>query len=377
MGLIDLFSDKKRYPAECLIEFDGVEIADMYPALVEVVVVADRSRATSATLVLETRRLEDGSWSVQDDDRFKTWAAVKISAVFGDETEEIMRGYVKDVKAEYPAERGSTKVTLTCQDESLLLDREYVEQPWGKDAPITDKEIAGEIAARHGLTLTDSSGEGQTVQDLNQNTTDIRFLKTRAQANGYEMIFYGGKLHFGDMRLDAETQPTIMVYAGPDTNCISFNLQDEGHQPDKVAYHVAAQIGTDSSPVEVVPNLRKLGKEPANSTNSGLDDFVWRPQRQGVQDETQMQAIAQQMANEQSMRIKVDGELDGSLYGHVLRVGEPVGVDGVGEKYSGTYYVNSATHRFNMTGYKISFSLLRNAYGDDLPSADSRLAGVV
>jgi len=375
--LLDLFSDKKRQPAECVIELDNSEIDDMYPALVEVVVEADRSRWTTATLVFETRRLEDGLWTVQDDDRFKPWVPVKIEAVFGDESEEVMRGYVREVNADFPAEKGAAKVTVTCQDESLLMDRQHVEQRWGEDSPTTDGQIAAQIAQRHGLQMLGTPGEGQTVQDLNQNTTDVRFLQTRAEANGFEIIFREGKMHFGEMRLDADPQETILVYAGPDTNCIRFNIQDDGHKPDKVAYQVAAAVGTDEAPVELEPNLRVLGNEPVGSAAAGLDDFVWRPSRQGINDDTQMRVIAQQMANEQSMKIKVDGELDGSLYGHVLRSGEPVGVDGVGDRYSGTYYVDAVTHRFDMHGYLATFRLLRNAYGDDLGGADNPLAGIL
>ena len=377
MGLLDLFSEQQRQPAECIIELDGSEIDDMYPALVEVVVNTDRSRSTTATLVFETRRLEDGTWIVQDDERFKPWVTVKIEAAFGDESEEVMRGFIKEIRADYPAEKGATKVTVTCQDHSLLLDREHIEQNWGEDAPTTDGAIVAEIASRNSLQLLDTPGEGQTVEALNQNTTDMRFLQKRAQANGYDIIFREGKLYFGEMRLDAQTQPAILVYAGPDTSCISFNIQDDGHKPDKVAYHVAADVGSESSPTEVSPNLRILGNEPADSTAAGLNDFIWRPQRQGVSDETQMQAIAQQMANEQSMKITANGELDGSMYGHVLLVDEPVGVDGVGERYSGTYLVDSATHRFDVNGYKVTFRLLRNAYGDDLSETSNPLAGVM
>jgi phage protein D len=377
MALLDLLSEQIRQPAECVIEIDGEEIVEMYPALAEVVVDADRSRATTATVVFETRRLEDGIWTVHDDDRVQPWRSIKIEAAFGDEREEIMRGYVKDVRATFPPERGGAKVTVNCQDHSLLLDRTHIQQNWGEDGPITDSAIASEIASRHGLSLLDSPDAGQTVEALNQNSTDIRFLQKRAQANGFEIIFLEGKLHFGDMRLDADNQPTILVYAGTATHCLSFNLQDDGHKPDKVAYHIAPEIGSTSSPTEVEPNLRVLGNEPANSTSAGLNDFVWRPQRQGICDEAQMNAIAQHMANEQSMKITATGELDGSLYGHVLRIGEPVGVDGVGERYSGTYYVDAAMHRFDVNGYKVTFRLLRNAYGDDLSDASNPLAGVL
>ncbi len=376
MSLLDLFSDVKRQPAECVVELDNEEISDLYAALVEVVVEADRKKWTTATLILETRRLEDGSWTVQDDERVKPWVPVKISAVFGDETEEVMRGFVREVKADYPAEKGTAKVTVICQDESLKLDRLHVEQPWGEDGPITDGQIASQVMQRHGLQPEGTPGEGQTVQELNQNSTDIRFLKKRADANGYEIIFHEGSVHFGDMRLDAETQSTILVYAGSSTNCISFNIQDDGNQPDQVAYQVAADVGTDSPPVEVTSNLRVLGNEPAGGA-SGLDDFTWRPQRQGINDDAQLSAVAQQAANDAAMRIKVDGELDGSLYGHVLRTGEPVGVDGLGERYSGTYYVDSANHKFDVSGYKVTFKLLRNAYGDDLADSSNPLAGIL
>jgi len=377
MGLLDLFSDVKRLPAECVIELGGAEIDDLYPSLIEVEVDSNRRQWTIATLVFDTRRMEDGSWLVQDDERLKPWVPIKISAVFGQEREEVMRGYVVEVRADYPAERGSSRVTVTCQDDSILLDRLHVEQRWGEDTPTTDGQIAAEIADRNGLSLLGVPGVGQTVQDLNQNTTDIRFLQKRARANGYEIIFQEGRLHFGDMRLDSETQATIMIYAGTDTNCISFNVRDDGNNPDKFIYQVAAAVGTDEPPVEVEPNLRVLGTEAANSANSGLTDFAWRPSRQGNNDDRQMAAIAQQAANEASMHIHAEGELDGSLYGHVLRVGEPVGVDGAGEKNSGTYYVDSARHRFDSDGYRISFGLLRNAYGDDLEAGGNPLAGIL
>jgi hypothetical protein len=70
--------------------------------------------------------------------------------------------------------------------------------------------------------------------------------------------------------------------------------------------------------------------------------------------------------NELSLKVKAEGEMDGSLYGHVLRVGEPVGVDGVGERHNGAYFVGAVRHRFNAEGYRQSFTLYRNAYGDNL-----------
>ena len=90
-----------------------------------------------------------------------------------------------------------------------------------------------------------------------------------------------------------------------------------------------------------------------------------------------MAALAQARANEQAFRITAQGELDGSLYGHVLAVGETVGVDGIGEKYGGIYYVDNVRHRFDQQGYRQTFRLLRNAYGDNLEVGSNPLAGLI
>jgi len=79
-------------------------------------------------------------------------------------------------------------------------------------------------------------------------------------------------------------------------------------------------------------------------------------------------------------RVQAEGELDGTVYGHVLQCGLPVGVDGIGEWLAGIYYVDSVSHSFTQQGYRQSFKLLRNAFGDNLDSVSGinrLLAGVM
>jgi len=373
----DLFSTTHRAPAECVVKFNGTEISDLYPTLVSVEVVLDRHRFGEATLVLESRRREDGLWSVQDDDRFLPWVPIKIEAVFGDSRQEVMRGFVRQVKAEYPQQRGAAKVTVVCQDESLCLDRTFRDTHWGEQTPISDGAMITQLAGAYNLGLLAAPGEGQTLSDVNQNSTDLAFVDKRANENNYELLFREGQIYFGPMRLDGDTQPTMLIYAGTDTTCLRFDIDDNGHQPDAITYEIAAESGSGSDSETVSPDQRLLGTRSADSSGSGLDPFVRRPQRSGVSDATTMRNIAQQAANEQAMRIKVDGELNGSRYGHVLLPGAPVGVDGVGERYSGSWYVDAVTHRFDVEGYSQRFKLLRNAYGDDLAPSANPLAAVL
>jgi phage protein D len=368
--MLDIFSSKSREPAECVINVDGTEITSLYAYLIEVTVRATRVNGAEGTLKFESRRMDDGTWTIQDNPLIVPWAEIQIVAKFGDTEEEVIRGYIKKVTSQYPSDAGSATVTVDFQDSSILLDRTHQRKIWGAETPTDDLSIIEEILSGTDISL-DPKSDGFSGLTLNQNSTDIRFLRTRAASVGFELIFREDLLYFGPMQLDEEPQETIMVYAGEDTNCISISIDDDGHLPDQVVFDVAAESGSDSNQRTIEPDLASMGNEPADSSDAGLTDFTWRLDRTGLSAETDLEITAQAKANENAMKVKTSGELDGSLYGHVLHVGEPVGLDGVGERHNGIHYVDSVNHTFDGSGYRQSFQLLRNAYGDNLDSGPS------
>jgi phage protein D len=375
--LLDLLGGRKREPAECVITVGGREISGFYPFLTEVTADCSRAGAATGRLRFESRRNEQGRWTIQDAGVFTPWATVKIEAAFGSQREEIIRGYIREVTADYPQTPGDASVTVECQDDSLALDREHRRRNWGADAPATDRLILTGIASDHGLAADPNSGAGQTGLVLNQDATDIAFLRERAEANGYELIFREGLIYFGPMRVSDSPQQTILVYAGPDTHCFRFSARSDGHRPDRVILQLAATSGSSVDEQTVNPDLTLMGTQSADSSGSGLRDFAWRMSRQGGRNQSEMLARAQRQANENAMKVRAEGELDGSLYGHVLLTGLPVAVDGVGDWLAGVYYVDRVNHRFSLDGYRQSFTLLRNAYGDNVPVGGSVLAGVL
>ncbi len=382
--LLDFLSSKQRSPAECVIAVDGVAIVGLYPFLLEATIDVSRSAAASAQLVFETRRNEFGRWSVNDDAVLVPWARITISAAFGHSVEEVMRGFVREVTLETPPDAGNARLRVVCQDESLRLDREHRRVTWGsEDVPASDRQIVGEIAGRYGLVPDpDNAGGQESLVGVAQDDTDIKFLKSRARFNGYELIFDGGRVYFGPMRLQADPQDTLLIYAGAQTNCLSLSVRADGHQPDAVAYDAPAQSGgADAGSTQSVrSDLPLLGTTPADSRSAGLEDFVWRLSAEAGADAQRLQALAQMQANDLDIhRLRGDGELDATLYGHVLRVGRPVPVDGLGDRLSGIYYVDRVVHRFSPAGYRQRFTLLRNAYGDNLDRVSgiaAALAGV-
>jgi phage protein D len=309
---------------------------------------------------------------------FKDWEKITIKVAFGHTEAEIMRGYVRSTKVEYPQDAGTAKVTIECQDDSYRLDRTHRNKTWGEDTPGSDAQWLSEIVLPYGLTLHSNNGQGQSGLEVNQNGSDIVFLKSRAEQNGYELIFSEGEVYFGPMQLEAEPQPTIMVYAGSKTNCLNINVNTDSHQADAVGIDVPDETGDGSSETVVAPDLFVMGPTHADSTASGLEDFVWKMSGAPGVDAAALSEQAQHKANEFDIhKVNASGELDGMLYGHVLKPGLPVGVDGLGEVYNGIYYVDKVTHQFSYDGYRQVFTLLRNAYGDNLPAGDSLLGAVM
>lgn len=371
--------EKEREPAEVVISLgiERTEMVDFYPALTELVVDSSRNAPAVATLTLKSRRDEHGHWSIQDEELLVPWQQILIEAKFGHYREEVMRGFVRQVTADYPKNAGETTVVVECVDESLAMDREQVRREWGADSPVDDGVILSEIAGKYDLALAADGGEGGKALTLLQNGTDNRFLRERAEANGYEFMVSGGEIYFGPMRLSGDPLHTIFVYSGPTTSCRQIGIEEDGHKPDMVGFEFAAPDNPAVIKEIVAPDLPLLGTTSAASASSGLADFVWMMNREAGATLEELRARALEKANENAMKIRATGELDGTLYGHVLLAGRTVQVDGMGERNSGVYYVDQVTHNFSQDGYHQAFVLLRNAYGNNITHADETLSALM
>lgn len=375
-----------RQPASCLIEVgeNFADIGDIAGLVSEVEITANRGEAATGRIVIADRRREDGQWIAADSGLFTRWAPIKVSADFQTHVEEVFRGFITQPRPTYPNSPGDTRLELRIQDESAALDREHMRTVWGADAPMTDKDILAELVAPLGLSVDGESGDGQSSRSLAQDSTPITFLRERAAANGYDMIFAEGAVYFGPMRLDGEAQSAIMVYAGRATNCLDLDIDDDGQHPDEVRFdHAPHDEGAEPVTETLSTDLSPLGASPVADEGADLGTpSVWRVSREGDETEEELRARAQALVNQHSFRVRASGSLDGSLYGHVLKAGRTVSVDGTGIRYGGTYFVESVVHRFTQDGYRQQFQLIRNATGEDtgplgaLSAAGSAIASV-
>ena len=377
MGL----QEKLRQPAKCVVKIDGQEIVDFYPYLEQVSIETSRKSAAVCTLTFTSVRDEFGQWNIQDKeaDLLVPWRSILIEAFFGADKEEIMRGFIRDIKIDYPNDMGA-KVIVTGQDETILLDRKHVRETFSTlEQPLMDDALVKELLKPHWVGSNVEAQTGTTCGNLYFDGTPIRLIKKRAALNGYEFLIREGKAYFGPPKLEGTPQPVILIYAGPASNCVNFSLLHDGHRPDSVLFSGAAENDDENKTYSSThsSNTQPLGTTPANSKDKGLDDFSWYVQTPQGSTPEEREAYAKAKAEEATWKIRATGELDGSMYGHVLQTNRTVKVDGIGSTYSGLWYVDEVKHRFSIDGYLQAFQLIRNATGEmDSMGKPDALAGV-
>ena len=202
---------------------------------------------------------------------------------------------------------------------------------------MSDLAILTELVADAGISVDSLAGTGQASRALSQEGTPIQFLRERAKANGYELTFHDGTAWFGPRRLEAKAQAPILVYAGRETNCRNFTINDSADQPDEVRADIPPrEEGATPETVVVTPDEPALGTTPTAAEGAGLGTpSVWRVGAEGDETSEERQARAQALVNEHAFKLRGSGELDGAVYGHVLYPGKPVPIDGAGPRYAG------------------------------------------
>ena len=369
-----------RQPAGCVIESaPGKTLRNFHGVVTRVSIDTSRNKAATATLSFTAPVDENDNWLIQDSEEISVGESLLLSARFSPlEIVPIFDGIITSISPSYSKSRGEASVQVQCKDKTVLMDREFRKRSWSVDDQMDDIRFVTDMAALHGLTADTDNQNGLTKFPNVQNNTDAGFMYDRAGRSAYEFYIRDNEVYFGPLRLSADPQPNINIYAGRQTNCLEFKLDHDGTKADKIMATVASESGDGVEQVEVQSDLDIMGPSLAKNTNSPLGENIRYMTRNRTPHLEDTEKYAQAHANREVMNsIKATGELDGALYAHILKIGLPVDVSGGGKTYNGRYYVDSVVHDFSREGYRQKFTLLRNGIGDDLEYKPNVIADVL
>jgi phage protein D len=345
------------------IEIDGQEEEDLYLDLIRLEVELDEELAGMFRMYFAILQQPDGVWAYLDDDRLTLWKPVKIAAGFEDGMEELISGYITHVKPNFDPDPSKCILEVWGLDNSVLMDRHEKLKDWPNKK---DSDIASEIFNEYGLTPNvEDSGvvHDETVSTIIQRETDMQFLRRLALRNGYECYVEGNKGFFRKPELDGFPQPVLAVHFGEETNVNLLSLEANALQPAEVSMlqidRTNKEVLDESADSSQQPSLGATGYE--DLLGMGIDAGQVYISMNTATGNAEMIALCQGLFHRAEWFLTGEGEVNGNAYGHALQPRKTVVIKGVGETYSGVYYVTHVTHVFEPEGYTQHFKVKRNA----------------
>ena len=328
---------------------------------------ADMLRLRVAVAVRE----DGGGWTILDDNVFTRLTKLRVSVTVGTgPSMPLLEAYVVDVDTSFSSAPGTSELAVTAMDPTVLMHLDEKVKSWPN---MKDSEVANAIFSdsSYGFSpVVDSTNLSRQENDhtLIQRGSDIQFLQQLADRNGFECFVElnsGGTVegHFHAPKPDTQAQGTLTVNMGSATNVNKFRARYDMLGP---AVAKAATIDPDDASGQSGDST-----EPAQA--SGMGDApatpADRPRRVllsqlGMAQAGEVQKYTQAVVDRSSWSIVADGELNTVAYAKVLKAKQPVMVRGVGQQFSGRYYVEKVLHTITGDGtWTQRFTLRRNATG--------------
>lgn len=301
---------------------------------------------------------------------------VILVVTFGGLPQVIMDGIIQHHEVVPDAMQGSSKLVVTGQDLSALMDLiDFSGLPYPGMSP--DVRVLT-ILAKYGafgivpevipVPIPDIPVPVQQIST--HKKTDLAYIEQLAKEAGYVFYITPGPLpgmnqaYWGPQVRIGIPQPSLNVNMDSWTNVESLNFR---YQPQASVLPIV--FIQDSTTKAVLP----IPIPPVTPFNPPLGLAVpVLPKIEPLTATAKLspaQALMQGMARavETADVVTGDGTLDVLRYGQVLRARSLVGVRGAGIAFDGMHFVDSATHRLKPGEYKQSFVLKRNALISNLP----------
>lgn len=337
---------------------DGAPLpVDAHAHVVALAVDEDVGVPTMFTMKLAGSDEQGGAatW-VDDTSLFSIGSAIEVRLGYIDNLETVMHGEVTGLEPEFVLDRLPALI-IRGHDRLHRLQRGRKTRTFAQQK---DSDVASLIASDAGLT-PDVEDSGVIHDYLVQaNQTDLDLLRHRAERIHYALGINDRTLRFRSV--DAQSS-SVTLTLGDDLREFCPRLVSMGQ-----ATEVAVRGWSPKDKKEIVGQARSGdegalvgGQQGAPALVSGFfGAAVEALSAAPVSSQAEADQVAKARLGSVALSL-VSGE--GLCWGRTdLRAGQVVTVDGIGQRFGGTYYVAGVSHRYSdRRGYETRFSVRRNA----------------
>jgi hypothetical protein len=302
---------------------------------------------------------------------------VILTVTFGGSPQVIADGLIEHHEVQPDAMTGSSKLVVSGRDMCGLMDLiDFTGLPYPAMSPdlrvllmLAKYAPFGIIPEVIPVLVPDISIP--LLQIPVQRGTDLTYIEHLAAEAGYVFYLTPGpapgmnQAYWGPQVRIGSPQPALNVNMDSWTNVesLSFRYQPQGSVLPIV--FIQESLSGVTLPIPI---------PPVTPFNPPLGFAVPIPQQVHQLDDTATRSPAEALMLGMAEAVKyadvvtVDGKLDVTRYGQILRARSLVGVRGAGLAFDGMHYVDKVTHSVKPGEYRQSFVLKRNALISDLPT---------
>lgn len=334
-------------------------------------VVMDLAAMTSAEIELSNWDDRRVWFKYSDQSGLYVGNRVHLRMGYADRLLSMLEGRINSLSPQFPAS-GSSTLSLGVLDNMVLLkDRRPAEGEQRQFQDMTDADIARAIAARNGLEADVDDGGVEHEEVIQGDLDDAAFLMQRARRTDSDCFIYtdpdSGRatLRFGaprDERAGSRATNHAFVW-GESLKSFSPTLT----MSNQVA-QVTVRGWNEETMEPVVATATQADIADAGGGNTGAgnaatavggrEDVVIGA---SVTSQAEADALARALLRERAYEfITGRGEIIGLPD---LRPGDTMTLSGLGDRFSGTYYVKQVEHEIGASGYGTRFEV-RKSYDE-------------
>jgi phage protein D len=334
-------------------------------------VVMDLENMTSAQIELNNWDDKRVWFKYSDRSGIYVGHRVRVKMGYADRLLSMLEGRINSLTPQFPSSGSSTLSVGVLDNMQLLKDRRPAEGEQRQFRDKSDGDIARAIASRNGLEADVDSGGDPHAEVVQGDLDDAQFLRQRARRTDSDCFIYtdprSGRptLRFGaprDERAGARATNHTFVW-GESLKSFSPTLS-MSNQVSQVT--VRGWNEDDMEPIVAVATQADIvdaqggntGAGNATTAVGGREDVVI-----GATVTTQAEALVLARAllrNRAYEFITGRGEIIGLPD---LRPGDTMTLSGLGDRFSGSYYVKRVEHEIGANGYGTRFEV-RKSYDE-------------
>ena len=319
-----------------VIMVDGDEISGIYEVLA-VTVVREVNRIPTAIVHLKDGEAARQTFAASDADLFVPGKEIEIQLGYRSQNTSVFKGII--IRHGIKVRSGNSMLVIECRDAAERLAHSRKSSYFSDEK---DSDIMESILGAAGLESNVASLDSDVGQLVQFDSTDWDWIVCRAEAHGCVVIVDDGLVSVA--RPDGQSEPPVAVTFG--TTLMELDVETDARVQDSTVEALSW------NPAEQSVSMGEA-EEPTVSPNGniGPDELAavlgvgTRSLRHGAWlKEPELKAWADgHLARQRFCRARGRATFQGFPD---LRPGNTIKVEGIGERFSGTYFVSGIRHAY-------------------------------